>query len=122
MINLISGGLSIAAVTLTVLLVDKIGCKPILLYGSIGMALTLTLVTYTFASATTAADGSVTLEGGLAQWGSNFAITMTFPIMLTNIGLAGAYGFYTLCAFLSIVFVLKMVHETRGIELEDMQG
>jgi SP family sugar:H+ symporter-like MFS transporter len=59
---------------------------------------------------------------GLAQWGSNFAITMTFPIMLAGIGLAGAYGFYTLCAFLSIVFVSKMVRETRGIELDDMGG
>ena len=59
---------------------------------------------------------------GLAQWGSNFGITMTFPIMLAGIGLAGAYGFYTVCAIISIVFVVKMVHETRGIELEDMQG
>jgi SP family sugar:H+ symporter-like MFS transporter len=59
---------------------------------------------------------------GLAQWGSNFAITMTFPIMLASIGLGGAYGFYTLCAILSIVFVVKMVHETRGMELEDMSG
>ena len=47
---------------------------------------------------------------------------MTFPIMLASIGLAGAYGFYTLCAALSIAFVVKMVHETRGMELEDMSG
>ena len=59
---------------------------------------------------------------GVAQWGSNFGITMTFPIMLATIGLAGAYGFYTFCALLSIVFVIKMVHETRGVELEDMKG
>ena len=57
---------------------------------------------------------------GMAQWGSNFAITITFPIMLTTIGLVGAYGFYTVCAVISAVFVAKMVHETRGIELEDM--
>jgi len=53
---------------------------------------------------------------------SNFFITITFPILLVTIGLGAAYGFYTLCAILSIVFVVKMVHETRGIELEDMQG
>ena len=47
---------------------------------------------------------------------------MTFPVMLTTIGLAGAYGFYTLCAVLSILFVVTLVHETRGVELEDMQG
>jgi SP family sugar:H+ symporter-like MFS transporter len=32
------------------------------------------------------------------------------------------HGFYTLCAVLSVIFVVKMVHETRGIELEDMKG
>jgi SP family sugar:H+ symporter-like MFS transporter len=42
--------------------------------------------------------------------------------MLGTIGLGGAYGFYSLCAVLSIIFVVKMVHETRGIELENMQG
>ncbi len=167
LINVLSGGLSIAAVIVTVLLVDRIGRKPILLIGSIGMAIALATVAWTFANASTAADGSLTLEGnlgvialvaanayvvffnfswgpvmwvmlgemfpnqirgtglavsGLAQWGSNFAITMTFPIMLTSIGLAGAYGFYTICAVLSIAFVIVMVHETRGIELEDMQA
>jgi SP family sugar:H+ symporter-like MFS transporter len=167
LINMVSGGLSIGAVSVTILLIDRIGRKPILLIGSIGMAITLALVTYAFANATRAADGSLTLEGlygplaliaanlyvvffnfswgpvmwvmlgemfpnqirgtglavsGLAQWGSNFAVTMTFPIMLAGIGLAGAYGFYTLFAFLSILFVRRMVHETRGIELEDMRG
>ncbi len=167
LINIASGGLSIAAVIASLLLVDRIGRRPILLIGSIGMAVTLALVTWAFVNASTAPDGSVSLEGlygplalvaanvyvmffnfswgpvmwvmlgemfpnqirgtglavsGLAQWGSNFGITITFPIMLAGIGLAGAYGFYTLCAVVSIVFVIKMVHETRGIELEDMQG
>ena len=167
LINIISGGLSIGAVTVTVLLIDKIGRKPILLIGSIGMSLALAMLVVAFVNATTNANGELTLEGvfgplaliaanvyvvffnfswgpvmwvmlgemfpnqirgtglavsGLAQWGSNFAITMTFPIMLASIGLGGAYGFYTLCAILSIVFVVKMVHETRGVELEDMSG
>ena len=41
---------------------------------------------------------------------------------LASIGLAGAYGIYTFFAVVSIGFVLKMVHETRGVELEDMEG
>ena len=167
LINVMSGGLSIAAVTITLLVVDRIGRKPILLIGSIGMAITLGLVTYAFSTAEAAADGSINLTGGfgplaliaanayvmffnfswgpvmwvmlgemfpnqirgtglavsgLAQWGSNFAITMTFPILLGTIGLAGAYGFYTTCAILSILFVVTLVHETRGVELEDMPG
>lgn len=167
LINIVSGGLSIAAVIAALLLVDRIGRKPILLIGSVGMSATLAVVAYAFLNATTSATGDLSLEGvygpmaliaanayvmffnfswgpvmwvmlgemfpnqirgtglavsGLAQWGSNFAITMTFPMMLAGIGLAGAYGFYTACAIISIVFVIKMVHETRGIELEDMQG
>jgi SP family sugar:H+ symporter-like MFS transporter len=66
--------------------------------------------------------GSGLAISGLFQWGSNFGITMTFPILLASIGLAGAYGFYTLSAIVSIFFVLKMVHETKGLELEEMEG
>lgn len=49
-------------------------------------------------------------------------ITMSFPILLTGIGLAGAYGIYTLAALLSVFFVLRYVHETKGKELEQMEG
>ena len=167
LINIVSGGLSIAAVTVSLLLIDRIGRKPILLVGSIGMAITLGILTFAFMNASVGAAGGLSLEGiygpmaliaanayvmffnfswgpvmwvmlgemfpnqirgtglavsGLAQWGSNFGITMTFPILLAGIGLAGAYGFYTVCAIVSIVFVVRMVHETRGIELEHMQG
>jgi SP family sugar:H+ symporter-like MFS transporter len=167
LINVISGALSIGAVAAALLLVDRIGRKPLLLVGSVGMAVTLAALVFAFMNATTGADGDLTLEGnygpialvaanlyvvffngswgpvmwvmlgemfpnqirgtglavsGLAQWGSNFGITITFPILLGSIGLGGAYGFYTVCAILSIVFVTRMVHETRGIELENMQG
>ena len=66
--------------------------------------------------------GSGLAVSGLAQWLSNFGITMTFPILLGGIGLGGAYGLYTACAIISIVFILKFVHETKGKELEEMQG
>jgi len=167
LINVMSGGLSIAAVVAALLLVDRIGRKPLLLAGSIGMAVSLGILVVAFANATMAADGSLTLEGvygplalvaanvyvvffngswgpvmwvmlgemfpnqirgtglavsGLAQWGSNFGITITFPILLATVGLAGAYGLYTLGAIFSIIFVVRMVHETRGVELEDMRG
>ena len=66
--------------------------------------------------------GSALAVAGAAQWTSNFAITVTFPILLGSIGLAGAYGFYTLAAIISVFFVLRFVHETRGKELEQMEG
>ncbi|HEY0333969.1 MAG TPA: sugar porter family MFS transporter [Stenotrophomonas sp.] len=167
LINVLSGALSIGACLVTVVLIDKIGRKPLLLIGSIGMAVALALVTYAFASASLDANGKLAMAGGLgtlalvaanvyviffnmswgpvmwvmlgemfpnqirgsglavagaAQWTANFAITVSFPILLTSIGLAGAYGIYTVAAFISIFFVMKFVYETKGRELEQMQG
>jgi SP family sugar:H+ symporter-like MFS transporter len=66
--------------------------------------------------------GSGLAVAGAAQWTSNFAITVTFPILLTGIGLAGAYGLYAAAAVASAFFVRRYVHETRGKELEQMEG
>ena len=66
--------------------------------------------------------GSGLAVSGLVQWLSNFAITMTFPLMLAGIGLAGAYGFYAISAAVSVLFVWFVVHETRGLELEEMEA
>src|SRR5699024_2804426 len=55
-----------------------------------------------------------------AQWLANFAITATFP-KLAEIGLSFAYGLYAMFAFVSLLFVLGAVRETRGMELEQMR-
>jgi SP family sugar:H+ symporter-like MFS transporter len=166
-ITVISGALSIGAVLIATFTVDRIGRKPLLLIGSVGMAITLGSMVVAFFNAESGADGALTLPNpfgtmalvaanayvvffnlswgpimwvmlgemfpnqirgtglavsGLAQWGSNFGITMTFPVMLAGIGLVGAYGFYSVCAVISFFFVRKMVHETKGLELEEMSG
>src|SRR5690554_4389125 len=66
--------------------------------------------------------GSGLAVAGLAQWLANFLVTWSFPILLAGIGLSAAYGIYTFFAALSVVFVLMMVHETKGKELEEMEG
>ena len=55
-----------------------------------------------------------------AQWLANFAITATFP-KLAEIGLSFAYGLYATFAFISLLFVLAAVRETKGMELEQMR-
>lgn len=164
LINIISGAVSIAACLVTIAVIDRIGRKPILWIGSVGMTVTLAILTWAFSTASLV-DGSLRLSdgmgivallaanayvmffngswgpvmwvmlgemfpnqmrgsglavAGLCQWLANFAITMTFPVMLALIGLGGAYGVYALFALLSVIFVFKMVRETRGRELEDM--
>jgi MFS transporter, SP family, sugar:H+ symporter len=57
---------------------------------------------------------------GISQWGSNFLITMSFPILLTSIGLGLSYGLYALCGIVAYFFVKRFVAETKGRTLEDM--
>jgi len=167
LINVLSGALSIGACLLTLVLIDRIGRKPLLWIGSLGMAVSLGLVALAFANGSLDANGKLALSHGMgllalvaanvyviffnlswgpvmwvmlgemfpnqirgsglavagaAQWTSNFLITATFPSLLANIGLAGAYGLYAVAAVLSVFFVLRGVHETRGKELEQMEG
>jgi MFS family permease len=56
-----------------------------------------------------------------AQWLANFAITSSFPPM-AQFSLPFSYGLYAFFALLSLLFVLRFVRETRGVELEDMPG
>lgn len=167
LINVISGAVSIGACLITMVLIDKIGRKPLLWGGSITMAVSLGIMSLAFFTASIGADGELHLSdtmgiiallaanayvfffniswgpvmwvmlgemfpnqirgsglaiSGLFQWGSNFGITLTFPMLLGSIGLAGAYGLYTIASVISAFFVAYMVHETKGLELEEMQG
>ncbi len=61
--NILSGVLSIGACLFTILTVDKIGRKPLLLVGSAGMAVTLAVVAWAFSTAVTDAAGAVSLPG-----------------------------------------------------------
>jgi SP family sugar:H+ symporter-like MFS transporter len=167
-INVVSGAVSIGACFITFFVVDKIGRKPLLWFGSIGMTVTLALVAYAFAGAPVDEAGKLQLSdtdglialvaanvyvvffnmswgpvvwimlgemfpnqirgsglaiAGLAQWGANFLITWTFPILLaSSLGLAGAYSIYAFCSLFSVFFVIWWVRETKGLELEQMQG
>lgn len=167
LINIISSLASLFAWIVAMLLIDKIGRKPLLLAGSIGMAITLLGLVIAFSMADLGTDGQLSMSqtlgafalvaanayvfffnmswgpvmwvmlgemfpnrmrgmglavAGFFQWISNFAITMTFPMLLGSIGLAGAYSFYMTCATLSIFFVWFKVRETKGISLEEMRS
>lgn len=65
--------------------------------------------------------GSALAVAGFAQWFANYLIAQTFPIM-AGWSLTGAYLFYAVSAVVSFFLVQKLVHETRGKELEQMEG
>jgi SP family sugar:H+ symporter-like MFS transporter len=166
LINVVSGVLSIGACIFTIFTVDRIGRKPLLVIGSLGMAVTLGLVAAAFATgslvngvlqlshpagllALISANlyvvffnaswgpimwvmlgemfpnqirGSGLAVAGFAQWMANYAISVSFPVLASSVGLVVTYGFYALSALVSFFFVRAMVHETKGMELEHMRG
>ena len=54
------------------------------------------------------------------QWIANFLVSTTFPPLLKTFGLGAAYGLYTIAAAISIFFVVLLIRETKGKELEEM--
>jgi SP family sugar:H+ symporter-like MFS transporter len=164
--NILSGVVSIAACIVTIMVIDKIGRKPLLLIGSAGMAVSLFAMAYAFNSGTLDATGQLQLTpnmgmvaliaanlyviffngtwgpvmwvmlgemfpnqirgsalavAGFAQWFANYLIAQSFPIM-AGWSLTGSYLFYAISAAISFFLVQKLIHETRGKELEQMEG
>jgi MFS transporter, SP family, xylose:H+ symportor len=56
-----------------------------------------------------------------AQWTANYFISSTYPAMMEFSG-AFTYGFYGVMSILSLLFVWKMVPETKGKTLEEMDA
>lgn len=64
--------------------------------------------------------GAALSVSAAVQWIANFAISTSFPILLSGFGLGAAYGLYTTAAAISLFFVAFLVKETKGLELEQM--
>lgn len=162
----IGGATNVLTTFIAIALVDKIGRKPLLTFGSLGMMISLGVMAYVFQTSVdpngvldltgdNALKGKIALVAlnlfivsfgaswgpivwvmlgemfsnqirgaGLAvaasaQWGANYLISATFPLML-GISLGFAYGFYAVSALLSMLFVIFLIPETKGKELEAM--
>jgi len=165
--NVISGAVSIGACVAAIAVIDRIGRKPMLLIGSVGMLTTLGALAAIFSTGILGEDGSLSLSdrnglaaliaanlyviffnfswgpvvwvllgemfpnqircsalgvSGTSMWLANFVVTSTFPLFRKVIGLKGAYSIYAAFALISLFFIMKFVKETKGFELEEMQG
>jgi SP family sugar:H+ symporter-like MFS transporter len=66
--------------------------------------------------------GSALAVAGFAQWAANFVVVQIFPWMASSLGLAATYAFYTASAVISFFLVRAFIKETKGKELEEMEG
>ena len=165
-ITVITSVVNVVTTLIAIATIDRYGRRPLLIIGSIGMALTLGTLAVVFGTATLNAEGNPVLHGAAApvalvaanlfvfafgmswgpvvwvllgetfpnriraaalslaaaaQWVANWVISTSFP-PLKDAGLGLAYGLYATFAVLSLLFVLRFVRETKGVELEEMPG
>lgn len=151
--TIIMGFVNVLFTVVAILTVDKWGRKPLLITGSIGMAVGMFAIsvlafnniigisTLVFIIIYTASfmmswgpicwvliseifpnkiRGQAVAVAVAFQWFANYLISSTYPAMMEFSG-GMTYGFYGLMAVLSALFVWKMVPETKGKSLEEME-
>ncbi|QRX63033.1 D-xylose transporter XylE [Dysgonomonadaceae bacterium zrk40] len=151
--TIIMGLVNVIFTVLAIMTVDKWGRKPLLITGSIGMAIGMFAIsalsfnnvigisTLVFIIIYTASfmmswgpicwvliseifpnkiRGQAVAMAVAFQWFANYLISSTYPAMMEFSG-GVTYGFYGLMALLSALFVWKMVPETKGRSLEEME-
>ena len=152
--TIVMGLVNVIFTVVAILTVDKWGRKPLLMVGSIGMAVGMFAIaglaffeiigisTLVFIIVYTASfmmswgpicwvliseifpnkiRGRAVAIAVVAQWAANYFISSTYPAMMEFSG-AVTYGFYGLMSLLSFFFVWKMVPETKGKTLEEMES
>ncbi len=58
----------------------------------------------------------------LANWGFNFLVVFSFPVLLSAFGLGGVFSLYAVMCALGVVFTLRAVPETSGVPLEEIEA
>ncbi|MGN6664481.1 MAG: sugar porter family MFS transporter [Solirubrobacterales bacterium] len=60
--------------------------------------------------------------GTMANWTFNFVVSLTFLLLIEALGRPGAFWFYGAIGILTLVFCWKLVPETKGKHLEEIQA
>lgn len=151
--TVVMGLVNVIFTVIAIATVDKLGRKPLLIIGSIGMAVGMFAIsalsyfniigvgTLIFIIIYTASFmmswGPITwvliseifpnkIRGRAVaiavafQWAANYFISSTYPAMMEFSG-AMTYGFYGVMSILSAIFVWRMIPETKGKTLEDLE-
>ena len=151
--TVVMGLVNVIFTVVAIVTVDKIGRKPLLMIGSIGMAIGMFAIgglafmeiigigTLIFIIIYTASfmmswgpicwvliseifpnkiRGKAIAIAVAAQWAANYFISSTYPAMM-EFSDGMTYWFYGIMSVISFFFVWKMVPETKGKTLEEME-
>lgn len=58
----------------------------------------------------------------LTNWGFNFLVVLTFPLLLDRLGLAGVFAIYAAVCVAGLLFTARYVPETSGLTLEEIEA
>jgi hypothetical protein len=58
----------------------------------------------------------------MANWTANFAVSLTFLLLIDGLGRAGAFWFYAAIGVLTLWFCWRLVPETKNKTLEQIDG
>jgi len=158
---LVARCLNLLATMVVVLIVDRVGRKPLLIFGALAMGLSMMALGSLFRTDNASAYGLAAIciyMTGLgmsfgpivwimmseifpapirakamsmaiaAQWGANFLVSFTFPIMFGDSTLSAfmhggfAFWIYGLFGILAAYVVLHHVPETKGVDNEVLSG
>ena len=158
--TIIVGLVNLVFTVVAIMTVDKFGRKPLMIIGSLGMAVSMIGLGFTFyvgnvgmmalifmltyTAAFAMSWGPVcwvllaeifpnSIRGAMsiavaAQWIANWVVSLTFPMLNDNVYLTTkfnhgfSYWVYGLMGLLSALFMWKMVPETKGKKLEEMEN
>ncbi len=151
--TVVMGLVNVIFTVIAIVTVDKWGRKPLLMVGSVGMAIGMFAIgllaflkiigisTLVFIIIYTASfmmswgpicwvyiselfpnkiRGKAVAVAVAAQWAANYFISSTYPAMM-EFSSGGTYWFYGAMSILSFFFVWKLVPETKGKTLEEME-
>ncbi|MFZ0636700.1 MAG: MFS transporter, partial [Candidatus Acidiferrales bacterium] len=140
-------------------LLDRVGRRPLLLYGLVGMIISLGVLGFAFLSPALSdvvawvavisvavyvacfaiglgpvfwlmiaeiyplkIRGRAMSVATVANWGSNLMVALTFLSLLHALGRAWTFWLYGIVGVLAWIFVYKMVPETKGRTLEEIEA
>jgi MFS transporter, SP family, arabinose:H+ symporter len=152
-----SAGIGIVNLLFTLLgwyLIDRKGRRALMLIGSVGYIISLSLITFSFSSGS---QGGITWYvflfiaahaigqgaviwvfiseifpnsirakgmslGSLTHWVFAAIVSQVFPFFAKTVGGSYIFGFFAVMMVLQLLFVWKMMPETKGLSLESMEN